>query len=160
MQIGFKPLHPDFKLPEKATEHAACYDVVATEIEYISDSFVICKLGFALELPTDIKVVLVPRSNLTEYSWTMVNSPGQGEADYVLEYQVRFRAIPVITPYMETSGRITTLQKEISYEPFPYKVGNRVAQIYFDKVLDIKPVIIEQIQDKGTRKGGFGSTGL
>jgi dUTP pyrophosphatase len=43
---------------------------------------------------------------------------------------------------------------------FPYKVGERVAQIYFDRVEEVELSEVEEIASSDRGEGGFGSTGL
>ena len=43
---------------------------------------------------------------------------------------------------------------------FPYKVGERVAQIYFDQVIDVELSEVAEITSSDRGEGGFGSTGL
>ena len=80
VKVKFKKLHPDAKLPERADELCGGWDVTCTEIIYEAPDFVICKLGFALEIPAGYKVTLVPRSSFTKYKWILQNSPGLGDA--------------------------------------------------------------------------------
>lgn len=148
INVNFKPLHPNCHLPAKATELAAGWDVTCTEIEQSNEDFVICKLGFALTPPSNYRIVLVPRSSLTKTHWVLQNSPGTGDPDYTGEYQYRFRAIPTGIE----DGRLT-------YEPFPYKVGERIGQIYLQKIIDIKFEIKINLNETTRGAGGFGSTG-
>jgi len=46
------------------------------------------------------------------------------------------------------------------YQPFPYKIGERVAQIYFEKVLDVEFEEVEHLDSSERGEGGFGSTGV
>ena len=80
MKVKFKKLHPNAVIPKQATELAGGWDVVATEIIQESPDFVICKLGFSLQPPSNYKITLVPRSSLTKTHWIIQNSPGLGDA--------------------------------------------------------------------------------
>lgn len=142
MTIKFKKLHELFELPNKAVESDACFDVKATRIEYKSDGLVICYLGFSTEIPTGYKGVIVPRSSLTNTIWVMQNSPGQVDSGYRGEWQVRFRCI-------DKSGNPV----------FPFTIGDRVAQIYFEPVLCVNLALVEELVDTQRGSGGFGSTG-
>jgi len=149
MEIKFKRLHKDAKLPQRASELAGGWDVVATEMDdKNSRDFMICKLGFALEIPEGYRLVLVPRSSLTKTYWVMQNSPGLGDADYRGEYQMRFRCIPADTD-----------RESLHYMRFPYLVGDRVGQIYLEKVIPMEFVEVDELSDSDRGSGGFGSTG-
>ena len=95
MQVKIKKFHKDAVTPKQATEFAGGWDVTVTEIKKVEDDLVICKLGFALQLPKGYKLTLVPRSSLTKTKWIVQNSPGLGDADFLQEYQIRFRALPI-----------------------------------------------------------------
>ena len=151
VEVKIKKLSPLFKLPEQATEFAGGWDVIATEIEQVSDDLVICKLGFALEIPFGYKLTLVPRSSLTKTKWVIQNAPGLGDSDFRHEYQLRFRALPE-SIYRAGNGPI------LEYPEFPYEVGDRIGQIYLEEVIDIKFVESEELEES-KRLGGYGSTG-
>lgn len=158
MKVKIKKLHKNAVIPKKATNLAAGYDVVVTEIEKVSDDFVICKLGFALTPPSGYKVVLVPRSSLTKTRWILQNSPGQGDEDYTGEYQFRFRAIP---ENVEQKGGDygSSIYWELEYPLFPYVIGDRIGQIFIEKVIDITFEEVNELSETERGSGGFGSSG-
>ena len=86
----------------------------------------------------------------------MQNSPGQIDSDYRGEWMIKFEAIPLD---VNTTGRGSLLSTKFTLNPFPYKVGDRVAQIFFERVI---PMEFEEVEELSTsdRKGGFGSTGV
>lgn len=149
MEVLIKKLNPNTKIPEKASELAGGWDVVATEIKLHGEDFAICKLGFALEIPEGYRLILVPRSSLTKTDWVLQNSPGLGDADYRGEYQYRFRCIP--------SGWVKGA--DFYYQNFPYRVGDRIGQIYLEKVIPIDFIETDTLDDTERGDGGFGSTG-
>lgn len=147
LTVKFKKLNPDVKLPVKGSSHAACYDVYADSI-MISSNRVIVGLGFATEFAAGWKGVIVPRSNLTKHSWVLNNSMGIIDADYRGEWKIIFTQVPVVM-----DGHVGTTS-------FPYKVGDRVAQIYFDKVEDVVFMEYDELNGTSRGEGGFGSTGV
>lgn len=150
MKVEFKKFNENAVIPTAATGGSGGWDVTVTEIEKVDDDFVICKLGFGLKIPFGYKVMIVPRSSLTKYAWVIPNSPGLIDSDYRDEIQVRFRAIPNSAQKM--------FGTQISYPGFPYKVGDRIAQMYLQEVIQMDFLEVEEL-DKTTRDGGFGSTG-
>ena len=92
----------------------------------------------------------------------MNNSPGQGDADYLNEYEIRFTAIPVnfmTRSYKDAQG-IDKTKQILTYEEFPYKVGDRIAQMFLSKVEETEWVEVEELEDyQSDRDVGFGSTG-
>ena len=156
MKVKFKRLHKNSKIPQRATELAGGWDVTVTEIIEESPDFVICKLGFALELPIGYKLTLVPRSSLTKTKWILQNSPGLGDADYTGEYQYRFRALPI---GMNTYYGGEIISDSPSYEIFPYEIGDRIGQVYLEEVIPIEWEEVEELSTTDRNTGGFGSTG-
>ena len=159
MEVKIKRLHKNAAIPRQASELAGGWDVVATEIIKESEDFVICKLGFSLQPPTNYKVTLVPRSSLTKTYWILQNSPGLGDADYTGEYQFRFRAIPIgIEEKSESNKSPFDRYIGLAYPQFPYKIGDRIGQIYLEEVIPIEFVDVDELSDSN-RLGGYGSTG-
>jgi dUTP pyrophosphatase len=141
LQVKFKKLHPDTKLPVKGSLDSACFDVYATSIAKSGPGKVTMGLGFATEIPQGWKGVIVPRSNITKFNWVISNSPGQIDSDYRGEWKIVFSS---------TKEQGT----------FPYNIGERVAQIFFEKVEPVEFIEVDSLDDSSRGEGGFGSTGL
>ena len=141
MQVKFKKLHADAKLPVKGSLDAACYDVYATSVE-VNNGVVTYGLGFATQIPEGWRGVIVPRSNISKHPWVLANSVGIVDSDYIGEWMVKYRCV---------SGFI---------EAVPYNVGDRIAQIYFEKNTDVQFVEVESLDQTERGEGGFGSTGI
>lgn len=143
IKIKIKKLYLDSVLPFKGSKDAVCYDVVVREI-IVNDNLATIKLGFATEIPKGYKGIIVPRSSFTQKGWIMQNSPAQIDSDYRGEWVIKFEAIPC---WSET------------YPVFPYEVGNRCAQIFFEKLENIYWEEVETLDSTLRNEGGFGSTG-
>lgn len=156
VSVKIKKLNNGVQLPSKANSTDACYDCFVNRIEKKSDGLYIAYLGFALDVSNGWKAVIVPRSSLTSTEWFMQNSPGQIDCSYRGEVQVRLRSIPeyVLTSFKDESPVLT-----VYYPDFPFKVGDRVAQMYFEPVWDAKFIETNELSDTDRADGGFGSTG-
>lgn len=144
------------KYPYKTTKQAAAYDVTCTGLTFKDNNKVICHTNLKMRLPENTRLILVPRSNLTNTNWVMNNSPGTGERDFQLEYQFRFTAIPTGINVMN----LFRGENMFTYDEFPYKVGERIGQIYLEKITPIEFKVVQELPKLITdRKGGFGSTG-
>jgi len=163
MKVQIQKLHPDAQLPKRGSELAGGWDVTVTEIIEKEPGFVVCKLGFALQPPVNHKVTIVPRSSLTGTQWVIQNSPGLGDPDYRGEYQVRFRAFPIgFTPAFNNGvigGGSFSRPASIQYPPFPYAIGERVAQMYIEEIIPIDFEEVETLSETERGEGGFGSSG-
>lgn len=158
MNVKIQLLHKDAKIPQKATTFAGGWDVTCTEIIYESDDYVRCKLGFALQPPPNYRVMCHARSSITKTKWFLCNGVGLGDADYLNEYELRFRCLPDKHVLLKTNDTATIYQ--CRYEDFPYRVGDRVGQIYLEEVIPIEFEEVTELKPLSERKGGFGSTGL
>ena len=143
LKIKLQKVTEDARMPIKGSEHAAAYDVYAHSITS-ENGKVKVGLGFKTEIPKGYKGIIVPRSNLTKFHWILNNSYGVIDSDYRGEWMAVFTAL-------EFSELI---------QPFPYNVGDRVAQIYFEEVLPISFDVVPELESSERGEGGFGSTGL
>ena len=164
MQVKFKRFHPDAKIPEQGSALAGGWDVTCTEIIQESPDFVICKLGFALQPDYRFKITLVPRSSLTKTKWILQNSPGLGDADFLGEYQYRFRALPngfgIEQGFSMTDKEFReTFKPQLVYPAFPFKVGDRIGQIYLEEVIPMDFIEVDELTETDRGHGAFGSTG-
>ena len=55
---------------------------------------------------------------------------------------------------------LTNITAGEGFNMFPYKVGDRVAQIYFSPVHEINFIVEDILSDTLRGHGGFGSTGI
>ena len=147
-KIKFKKLRDNAVIPERATEFAGGWDVTVCNIEEKEKGLVICYLGFAASFPKKYKLTLVPRSSLTKTTYILQNSPGLGDSDYIGEYQLRFRGIPIgVDDY-----------SNVIYDRFPYKIGDKVGQVYLEHVIPIEWEEVNELDETSRGTGGFGST--
>ena len=82
--VKFKPLRPDVCVPEKATDDAACYDLVLPD-DIILPPQQVTKvgLGFAMELPKGYHAKLFLRSSTGKNTRLRLgNGTGIIDADY------------------------------------------------------------------------------
>jgi dUTP pyrophosphatase len=147
LKIKFQKLTEDARMPFKGSEHAAAYDVYAHSITSEGGKVKV-GLGFKTEIPKGYKGIIVPRSNLTKYQWVLNNSFGVIDADYRGEWMAIFTRLEFNT---SSGGAV---------EDFPYGIGDRVAQIYFEEVLPISFEIVSELEQSERGEGGFGSTGI
>lgn len=162
MRVKIQKLHKDAVVPKIATEGAACVDVVATEIEYTpGGSVAIVKLGFSTEIPEGYKACLSPRSSFTKFNWVMQNSPAQIDSDYRGEWMLKFRAIAIPAKMISHTGygAKAKAQPITLFTAFPYKVGDRVAQMWLEKVNKFEFEEVESLDTTERGEGRFGSTG-
>jgi len=154
MKIKFKKFHKDAVIPLLATKGAACRDVVATEIIQQDSYKVTVHLGFGTEIPEGYKMCIAPRSSFTQKGWIMANSPAQIDSDFTGEWKLKFEAI--ITDAIPSQGGMLV---DLLPESFPYKVGDRVAQIWLEKIENFEFEEVKELSTTDRDPSGFGSTG-
>ena len=142
LRINFKKIHEHAKLPTKGSLDAACFDVYAASVKIERPNKMIVGLGFATEIPSGYKGIVIPRSGLSKMNWVLANSIGIIDADYRGEWMVIFRCLG-----------------DMIHHALPFGVGDRCAQIYFEKILDVAFVETEELSYTDRGEGGFGSTG-
>ena len=143
LQVKFKKISSNTKLPFKGSLDAACSDVYAHSITF-EDNKMVIGLGFKTEIPRGYKGIIVPRSNLTKHPWMMNNSMGVIDADYRGEWKM------ILTP----------LNGDLITTSLPYGTGDRVGQIYFEAVTPVEFIEVDELSETERGTGGFGSTGL
>jgi len=158
LTVKLKAERENFQQPIKGSEEAACYDCYASKIEFKEDGLVICYLGFSQEIPKGWKAVIYPRSNVRNYGWVMCNSIGTIDSDFRFELQASFR--PLLRKEWVKLSETSDMNKFDTVKPdFPYKEGERVCQISWEKVNEVEIQIVETLTET-ERKGGHGSSGL
>lgn len=143
LEVKIKKLIPEVVIPEVAHEGNAGMDVVAVSKTWLKD--LNCwefGLGFSTEMPLGMKGVIVPRSSISKYDLIMCNSPAQIDFDYRGEWKVRFKETKLHSPSFLKN----------------YEIGDKIAQIFFEPVLNIKFLETEELTETVRGEGGFGST--
>lgn len=157
VNISFKRVRDNAVLPAPATELSGGMDVTAAHIEPVSDDEIIVYLGLQMQPPPGYRIRFSPRSSFTGTRWILQNSPALGDADFAGEYRLRFRAIPEV-------GKVASFFNKgdlykATYPKFPYKVGERCAQMWVEEILPVEFKEVEEMPNQTDRQGGFGSTG-
>jgi dUTP pyrophosphatase len=99
--------------------------------------------GIRLNLPSGTEGQVRPRSGLAaKYGITVLNSPGTIDSGY--------------------RGEVKVILINHGSSPYVVKVGDRIAQLVFARVLDTALIQVEEISDKDTPRSskGFGSSGV
>lgn len=139
--VKFKALRSDVCVPEKATDDAACYDLVLPEDIVLPPQQVTkVGLGFAMELPKGYHAKLFLRSSTGKNTRLRLgNGTGIIDADYRGE---------VCALIDNTSGLFARAFK-----------GDRLVQMMIDKNIAVSFVPTEDLEETKRGAGGFGSTG-
>jgi dUTP pyrophosphatase len=144
LTVRFRRLasNPDLPLPERATPHAAGYDVRCAQEGVVIDpgEIRLVDTGLVMELPEGVECQVRPRSGLAlKYGITLPNSPGTIDPDY--------------------RGELRIIVQNLGSKAVALERGERIAQLVFARFE--APAVEEVDQVGATSRGsdGFGSTG-
>lgn len=133
------------KAPEYATAGSAGMDLsacIADELTIKPGEIVKVNTGIAIQIPhSGIGGFVFPRSGLSsKYGISLANCVGVIDSDYTGE---------IICPVINHSSKEYTI-----------KPGDRIAQIVFMPVLQVRLQETDRLEDTDRGSGGFGSTGI
>lgn len=160
--VKFKRLHPDAMLPVKATAGAAAFDLVAVENTLIRPGETTkVRLGFAVELPPNYVMLIVPRSGVSlRTKLRQPNSVGVIDSDYRGEVAMMFDNI-AHNPFEETEPYVALTDGEYRRSgTYLVRKGDRIAQAMIQRLPDAEFVDVDDLSDTARGDGGFGSTGV
>lgn len=155
MIIKIKKLNERAVIPfQKHINEDACYDLIATSCKYNPkyDRFEY-GLGFATEFTPDWEAEIRPRSTNTKKDVYIPNAPGTIDSNYRGEWFVMFKhRVPFDTLFPTGDRELNLLEME--NELAPYKVGDAVAQVKFNRVEQATWIEVQELGD--TSRGADG----
>ena len=132
-----------FKLPKYETAFSAGVDlraVLTSEVILAPLERKVIGTGIKIALPKGYEAQVRPRSGLSaKHGITVLNSPGTIDADY--------------------RGEIGVILVNISSETYTINPGERIAQLVFSRVEQVKWDLKDDLDTTSRGDGGFGSTG-
>lgn len=138
--VKIKLVHPDAKVPERATDGSAGYDLVATTAIKNPAGTCVYGTGVAVEIPPDHVGLLFPRSSIAWTGMMVANSVRVIDSDY--------------------RGEISAVMHRVrdGVKP-PYKEGDRIGQLVIVESPRVKFIQVEELSETTRGQGGYGSTG-
>ena len=141
MDVPFKRLHPDARLPNAQNPGDAGLDLCAVaDVEVAPGERCMVPTGVAVAIPDGHAGLVLPRSGLASRSGlTLSNAPGLIDAGY----------------RGEVTCAVVNLDRET---PVRIAKGDRIAQLVVVAIPEVKPTWAEKLSDTSRGIGGFGST--
>jgi dUTP pyrophosphatase len=137
------PEASDLPAPERATDHAAGFDLRARidgTLELAAGERSLVPTGIHIALPDGYEAQVRPRSGLAiKQGLSLVNSPGTIDADY--------------------RGEIGVILINLGQETVTVSRGDRIAQLVVQRLPTIEFREVEELPDSDRGAGGFGHTG-
>jgi dUTP pyrophosphatase len=142
LPVPVRLLTPAARLPERAYEHDAAYDLYAAEEATLAPlERAVVGTGIALGLPSHLAALTLPRSGLAaRHGISIVNAPG------------------LIDPGYRGEVRIILLNTDRDHT-FRVSPGDRIAQLLFLPLTGVDLVAAEALDDTHRGERGFGSSG-
>ena len=155
MIVKIKKLNENAVIPfKKHVNEDACYDLIATSYKYNPDKDRFeYGLGFATEFTPDWEAEIRPRSTNTKKEVYIPNAPGTIDSNYRGEWFVFFKhRVPfeMLFPTGDRELNILEMENELA----PYKVGEAIAQVKFNRVEHTDWIEVEELSD--TSRGADG----
>ena len=139
MQINIKLLEDTAKIPTKAHDTDAGFDLYVSRCGYENNLWV-CHSDVAFEIPKGYVGFVFPRSSISNTSLTLSNSVGVIDSGYRGEIIAKFHE----------QGRFGKT----------YQVGERFAQLIIMPYPEIEFNCVTSLNDSDRGSGGYGSSGL
>ncbi len=131
-------------LPERASEGSAGFDLRAAVDEPLtlaSLARAAVPTGLVLEIPPGWEGQVRPRSGLAiRNGLTLVNAPGTIDSDY--------------------RGEVKVLLVNLGDEAVTLSRGDRIAQVVFAPVAEVRLAPVHRVGETDRGDGGFGSSGV
>lgn len=156
MEVKIKRLNDNAILPQKAHKGDACFDLVATSMEYDEYGNVVYGFGWAFEIPENHVGLLFPRSSLSKYDMIMKGHVGVIDSCFRGEVKAKFRPDTIIPLRKVKTGTIEVCMANWAEI---YKIGDRVAQLMIIPLPLIDFVESEELSETDRNTNGYGSSG-
>lgn len=143
MNVKFKKLHEDAKIPSYAHDTDAGLDLTAVsftqEFDKSNKLVLVYHTGLAVEIPEGHVGLIFMRSSVSNKSISLTNAVAVIDSGYrgelLLKYKITTDSLPTI-----------------------YQPGEKIGQLIIIPYPKIEPMEAEELSDSDRNEGGFGST--
>ncbi len=143
MDVKFKKLHDDAKIPSYAHDTDAGLDLTAVsftqEFDKSNKLVLVYHTGLAVEIPEGYVGLIFMRSSISDKSISLTNAVAVIDSGYrgelLLKYKITTDSLPTI-----------------------YQPGEKIGQLIIIPYPKINPIEVEELSSSDRNEGGFGST--
>lgn len=143
MDVKFKKLHDDAKIPSYAHDTDAGLDLTAVsftqEFDKSNKLVLVYHTGLAVEIPEGYVGLIFMRSSVSNKSISLTNAVAVIDSGYrgelLLKYKITTDSLPTI-----------------------YQPGEKIGQLIIIPYPKINPIEAEELSSSDRNEGGFGST--
>ena len=145
MNVKFKKLHDDAKIPSYAHDTDAGLDLTAVsftqEFDKSNKLVLVYHTGLAVEIPEGYVGLIFMRSSISNKSISLTNAVAVIDSGYrgelILKYKITTDSLPTI-----------------------YQPGEKIGQLIIIPYPKINPIEAEELSSSDRNEGGFGSTDI
>ena len=145
MDVKFKKLHDDAKIPSYAHDTDAGLDLTAVsftqEFDKSNKLVLVYHTGLAVEIPEGYVGLIFMRSSISDKSISLTNAVAVIDSGYrgelLLKYKITTDSLPTI-----------------------YQPGEKIGQLIIIPYPKINPIEAEELDSSDRNEGGFGSTDI
>ena len=145
MDVKFKKLHDDVKIPSYAHDTDAGLDLTAVsftqEFDKSNKLVLVYHTGLAVEIPEGYVGLIFMRSSISDKSISLTNAVAVIDSGYrgelLLKYKITTDSLPTI-----------------------YQPGEKIGQLIIIPYPKINPIEAEELSSSDRNEGGFGSTDI
>ena len=145
MDVKFKKLHDDAKIPSYAHDTDAGLDLTAVsftqEFDKSNKLVLVYHTGLAVEIPEGYVGLIFMRSSISDKSISLTNAVAVIDSGYrgelLLKYKITTDSLPTI-----------------------YQPGEKIGQLIIIPYPKINPIEAEELGSSDRNEGGFGSTDI
>lgn len=145
MDVKFKKLHEDAKIPSYAHDTDAGLDLTAVsftqEFDKSNKLVLVYHTGLAVEIPEGYVGLIFMRSSVSNKSISLTNAVAVIDSGYrgelLLKYKITTDSLPTI-----------------------YQPGEKIGQLIIIPYPKINPIEAEELSSSDRNEGGFGSTDI
>jgi len=145
MDVKFKKLHDDAKIPSYAHDTDAGLDLTAVsftqEFDKSNKLVLVYHTGLAVEIPEGYVGLIFMRSSVSNKSISLTNAVAVIDSGYrgelLLKYKITTDSLPTI-----------------------YQPGEKIGQLIIIPYPKINPIEAEELDSSDRNEGGFGSTDI
>lgn len=142
MKVRIKRLYEDAKLPTKAHDDDAGFDLYAHSKSFDDEGNVVYGVGVAFEIPKGHVGLLFPRSSNAKKDLLLSNSVGVLDSGYRGEVSFKFK--PTVFAYKHLRD---------------YSIGDRIGQIIIMPYPEVEFVEVDELSETERGAGSYGSSG-
>ena len=143
MDVKFKRLHDDAKIPSYAHDTDAGLDLTAVsftqEFDKSNKLVLVYHTGLAVEIPEGYVGLIFMRSSISDKSISLTNAVAVIDSGYrgelLLKYKITTDSLPTI-----------------------YQPGEKIGQLIIIPYPKINPIEVEELSSSDRNEAGFGST--